>query len=266
MIAPFKISIDEIKNLCKDVVLKAGKGNSSIDYNALISFVRGVNDILDGSKLQKNCFPLTSGYDVFISHAHGDEQEAMLLTVILAQYGLKCFVDEMLWGNSNNLLKAIDNDYSWTDNTKKLYSYSKRNYSTSHVHAMLSIALLEAINNSHFFFFIESKNSLNLKDGIEQQTLSPWLFEELAFANRIQREDINVENRVKFYTEGVCNRKNLQLKVAYDVQDLTDFQSISAKDISSWQGKDKDAIYKDLIKRYPKALTVNQGNTQQLFD
>lgn len=53
---------------------------------------------------------------------------------------------------------------------------------------MLSIALMEAINNIECPIFIETGNSVPLKTTIQEKTLSPWIFEEVNFMNKLNRK------------------------------------------------------------------------------
>lgn len=71
--------------------------------------------------------------------------------------------------------------------TNDNYNYNKRNFSTSHVHTLLSMAMLNAIKRYECFLFIESNNSLTLKDGIKDHSLSPWIYQEIEFANSLPK-------------------------------------------------------------------------------
>lgn len=104
------------------------------------SFANG-DGFLDGSKMQANWFPQIKA-DIFISHSHKDEALAIALAGWLKDtFGLTAFIDSCVWGYANELLKQIDAVYCLNGNHS--YSYEKRNYSTSHVHMMLSVALTQ---------------------------------------------------------------------------------------------------------------------------
>lgn len=104
------------------------------------SFI-GENGSLDGSKMQTNWFPQIK-VDIFLSHSHKDEKLAIALAGWLKEtFGLTTFIDSCVWGFSNKLLKEIDGKYCRCQESKA-YDYQKRNYSTSHVHMMLSLWLL----------------------------------------------------------------------------------------------------------------------------
>ena len=100
----------------------------------------GLDGIIDGTKLQENWFPTKQKFDVFLSHSHNDEKLAILFAGFLKEkLDLDTFIDSCLWRYSNDLLKELDKKYcKYSDGVS--YDYNKRNYSSSHVHMMLSIA------------------------------------------------------------------------------------------------------------------------------
>ena len=89
-----------------------------------------------------------------------------------------------------DLLSAIDNKYCLSDDAQH-FDYFKRNLSTSHVHAMLSIALLEMISQCECCIFVQSDNSVIPSlplSGIKgnDKTFSPWIYEEINYMNQLQ--------------------------------------------------------------------------------
>lgn len=134
--------------------------------------------IIDGEALKSACMPtLLSNYDIFISHSHTEEDEAKALAAYLnMRYGLKCFVDGFVWGScDDDILRPLDDKWSWLNANKESYSYHKRNYSTSLVHAMLSMALLEMIDQCECCIFIKPTTDL-VVSSIEDCTTSPWIY------------------------------------------------------------------------------------------
>ena len=130
--------------------------------------------------------PTGQHYDFFISYSHNDESEAKKLVSWLRGKGLTCFLDSLYWQNCDSLLKAIDDKYCKDANG--YYSYEKRNYTTSLVHALLSIAILEAINQCDFAFFIKSPSSTVIHtQGFTSKTQSPWLYEEVNYMTTIEK-------------------------------------------------------------------------------
>lgn len=151
------------------------------------------NGVIDGEALQNVCIPAPANkYDIFISHSHTEESEAKNFAAYLnMRYGLKCFVDGFVWGScDNDILRPLDNEWSWLNAKKESYSYEKRNYSTSLVHAMLSMALLEMIDHCECCIFIKPTTNL-VVSGIEDCTTSPWIYEEITMFNKIEKKKPN---------------------------------------------------------------------------
>lgn len=72
-------------------------------------------------------------------------------------------------------------DYSEPVGWKYDCDYAKRNFTTSHIHALLSMSLLKVISESSYCIFIESTESLNLAKLGKKKTFSPWLYEEIEY-------------------------------------------------------------------------------------
>jgi hypothetical protein len=143
---------------------------------------------IDASKMQEDWFPQERiAADVFISHSHKDKSIAISLAGWLyEEFELKCFIDSCIWGYANELLKSIDNKYCWTDDKHETYNYNNRNYSTSHIHVMLSSALSKMMDKSECLFFINTRNSITPK-GIIEQTESPWIYSEITMSQLLKR-------------------------------------------------------------------------------
>jgi len=151
------------------------------------------NGVIDGEALQNACMPMPANkYDIFISHSHTEEDEAKKLAAYLKmRYGLECFVDGFVWGScDNDILRPLDDEWSWLNAKKESYSYKKRNYSTSLVHAMLSMALLEMIDHCECCIFVKPTTDL-VVSSIENCTTSPWIYEEITMFNKIEKRKPN---------------------------------------------------------------------------
>lgn len=177
--------------------------------------------IIKGDTLKDTYFPSGlfdgSNYDVFISHSHNNEEEAHLLAAWLKKYKkLSCFVDSFAWGSADQLLKEIDDKYCYRKHSKT-YDYNKRNFTTSHVHAILSMALLDTILRSKYCIFIESTESVPLNSGLKKKTLSPWLYEEIKYMQLLQPK-----RETKMFSEGL-EKAIADCKIAYDVTDISQF-------------------------------------------
>lgn len=136
-----------------------------------------------------------------MSHSHNDEKLAICLAGFLKEkLDLDTFIDSCLWRYSNDLLKELDKKYcKYSDGVS--YDYDKRNYSSSHVHMMLSIALSRMIDNCEAVFFLNSENSISLSVEIDRErTSSPWIYNELSMADIIQIREYE-EYRKESYLE-----------------------------------------------------------------
>lgn len=200
------------------------------------SFVRN-DGSLDGSMMQENWFPQIEA-DIFISHSHKDEVLALALAGWLKKvFGLTAFIDSCVWGYSNELLKQIDDAYCLNGNHS--YSYKKRNYSTSHVHMMLSVALTQMIDNTECLFFLNTPNSLT-PGTIINQTESPWIYSEIATTRLIERRHFS-EYRLKRAVESFSKGGKITPPVKYvlQVDHLTDIDNrVLSNWADSWQDVD----------------------------
>lgn len=190
--------------------------------------------IIDGNTLKELIFPTGArphfpNFDVFISHSHNDEEPAEHLADILrSEYEKTPFLDKYVWSSADELLRNIDNAYCKRENSRN-YVYEKRNFSTSHVHTMLSMAIMEMIAKCKSFIFIESSESLDynqLKD-YGETTLSPWLYQGLQYVRMLStaiRRSLNEQR--EFSTGG-------QLRIRYGA-DLSDFTVLNADNIAHY--------------------------------
>lgn len=217
----------------------------------LSSFV-GENGSLDGSKMQENWFPQVKA-DVFISHSHKDEKLAIAFAGWLKYtFGLTAFIDSCVWGYSNNLLKQIDDAYCFNG---KHYSYKKRNYSTSHVHMMLSVALTQMIDNTECLFFLNTPNSLT-PDPDRNQTESPWIYFEISTSRLIRKKELE-ECRVMALTEDQRTfSKGVELKVQYDLS-TNHLVDINYSDLSKWEKMWNNVALHDDFPQHSNDLSVH---------
>lgn len=71
---------------------------------------------------------------------------------------MNSFIDSQIWGSADSLQKQIDDRIC--AKTNKCISYKQTQDSSAHVHAMLTMALMDTIDKSNFLIFIKSENSL----------------------------------------------------------------------------------------------------------
>lgn len=221
--------VDSFEDL-KKVGMESFSNQKASVKEKINSFVK-VDGSLDGNMMKTNWFPKIEA-DIFISHSHKDEELALALAGWLKEtFGLTAFIDSYVWGYANELLKMIDDEYCYQKETNT-YNYQKRNYSTSHVHMMLSVAITQMIDNTECLFFLNTPNSIT-PDTIINQTESPWIFSEIAMS-RLIRKKSKEDHRNKSLLESQRTfADGGSLKVRYDL--TTDHLSdINAGSLDKW--------------------------------
>ena len=195
-------------------------------HRELSHLVIGKSGIIDGKRLRNFVFP-TDDYHVFISHSHDDLEKAKQFAAWLEeQYNYRVFLDSFVWNNADGLLREIDNLYCKQRNG--LYNYQRRNYSTAHIHTMLSMSIMEIIKRSKVGILIDSHHSINLerlRNSNQGKTLSPWIFQEIMF----MRQFANQKSSTRMFSSESLNEG---LQIAHTV-DLSDFTPLTAMDLIS---------------------------------
>lgn len=255
MYSKFRLKSDLLQSYLDDFEQLNDLSPSDIDkerlkvYKQLKNF-EGEGGVIDGKALQKYVFPNgeVNDYNVFISYSHDDENLVKRLVTYLREYcGLKVFLDYYVWKSADSLLKRIDDHYCKTRDGKQ-YIYGRRNFSTSHVHAMLSMAILDIINKTECCIFLDSEHSIHLdrlSNISKARTLSPWIYEELSFMRYLPFQHSII--RTRMFSSGMENLfEGLQLKVAHEV-DMDGFLIMDETDLSllaHYRGeKGLDALY-----------------------
>lgn len=187
------------------------------------------NSVLDGSQIQKDWFPEIE-CDIFISHSHSDENLALgLAGWLFENLKIKVFIDSSVWGYSDELLRKLDDLYC--KNKVNSYSYTLRNYSTSHVHMMLATALSNMIYKTECLFFLNTnKSNLDSIGGII--TKSPWIYSELEVARIVEKrmpKRFTKEQRSNF-SESVRKR----LDINYKPSDISHLKEIDFGVLEYW--------------------------------
>lgn len=99
-----------------------------------------------------------------------------------------------------------------------MYDYNKRNYSTSHVYMMLSMALTKMMDKAELVIFMGTENSIQpVSQTISQTTKSPWIYSELVMTNLIRKKVPN--RRIEKSFEKRAYNEAAKLDVAYDVSE-----------------------------------------------
>ena len=187
---------------------------------------------LDGSKIQKDWFP-TVNANIFLSHSHNDLNLAIgLAGYFYKEFGLTTFIDSCIWGYAETLQKKIDDKYCKSADNQT-YDYTKINFSSSHVHMMLSTALSMMIDKTECIVFLNTSNSVSSpKEIIQNKTKSPWIYSEIVMTSLIQSRDLIPKERMTYVTlqEGL-NYTFAQLDVDYDL-DLDHLVAFNDKDLN----------------------------------
>ncbi len=147
------------------------------------------NGLIDGSQAQERWFPQKC-CDIFISHSRHDVELAKSLALWLREhFGVTSFIDSQVWGHYKDLLRQVDDEYCY-DSTDNTYKYQLRNQSTSHVHAILTNAILNVMDNAECVLFLNTENAIMpAKDTVSgYRTASPWIYTELEAARLLRRK------------------------------------------------------------------------------
>jgi hypothetical protein len=173
---------------------------------------------IDGTKLEQNWFPKFET-DVFISHSHKDESLAIALSGwLIEEHNISSFIDSCLWGYSEKLLRNINNNYSWLDKIKRVYSYKEANFAASHIHMMLSNALAMMIDKSECFILLNTPQSIKSYESIDK-TESPWIYSEIVLSKLLRdKEPERMERKLfeseKYFSSGLGKP---QLRIDYNL-------------------------------------------------
>lgn len=174
----------------KDLLIKTDKNKFFEEYNysnfkqiekSLTNFI--LNDgSIKAKEIQNDWFPDIKA-DIFISHSHKDEKLAIKLgDWLFNNFELKSFIDSTVWKYSRDLLNKIisNNDtYIHKRNIDGItYKYQETLNMSSHIDMILSTSIIKMIDNCECLFFLNTPNSINEKDAIENKTYSQWIYLE----------------------------------------------------------------------------------------
>lgn len=235
-----KRDFSELYNIGKSQFIKDQKSvNTKLEEFLL------PNGNFDASAMQKNWFPQIPA-DVFLSHAHADEETALIIAGKLKRdFGLKVFIDSCVWGDSNKLLNKIDLELCW-DKQRKVYDYKNRNYTTTHVHIMLASALHEMIYNTEAVFFLNTHKSakVSTKD-LVKKTESGWIYSEIKMCKLVKTRKPNehksrMDESEKYFSFDGLNetRKSFEWTL-----DTSDFHQLDWNKIEQWKSNLRKNIH-----------------------
>lgn len=187
------------------------------------------NGVLEGDIIQDTWFPRMQGkFDIFISHSHNDKDLAFALAGWMKEkFKLNCFLDQYVWSSADGLIKKLDN--LCLRPKEKHYNYRDRNMTTSQVHAMLTSAILQIIDDCDILFFLNTPNSVEIIDNVHEYTLSPWIFLEIGFSKVVKKKWNNKKRKelartIKAYS-GITEAA-AQMRMRTDTTHLTELNTI----------------------------------------
>jgi len=237
MFSKFKISHSTTNSIKFSLSDKQRGKSISTNYKKIVNEILKEkfidNKIIDGTKIQDDWFPQVK-CDIFLSHSHKDIDNAKFLSGWLKNnFDLDVFIDYNIWGNIVDLLKRIDKAYCYNKETKT-YDYTKRNFTTSHVHMMLINALVDMMDRTECLMFFETPNSLNLKKmthSSSEVTESPWIYNELFLSKIIQTTKPSRAAPVSESRKFTALEKNFRPIYKTDTSHLIPLDNI---DIQNW--------------------------------
>lgn len=213
------------------------------------------NGAIDATQLQEDWFSSVPAH-IFISHSHADEKLAMAVAAALEdKLELDCFIDSCVWGNADDLLKEIDNEYC-LQSSGKMYDYAKRNRSTSHVHMMLQGALVKMIDRSECVIFLNTPKSMVVKQDLtlKSRTSSPWIYSEILATRLIEKRE--PERTIRERVQASLEHRGMDEMPAFHHDlDLKHLTAMSSTQLDLWLGSGRrgesalDALYGWLTKK-----------------
>lgn len=161
--------------------------------NALSEYIN--NNIVDGSKIQKDWFPEVEA-DIFLSHSSADKELVNAIAGWLNDnFNLKCFVDSNIWCYAGNISEMLNSNYSnkrSDGNGSYLYNHKRCLKVSEHVDTMLNIALQKMIDKCESVFLINTEKSIHINSDSKSVdiTYSPWIYSELVCSEIVRKKPL----------------------------------------------------------------------------
>ncbi len=244
--------------------------------NEIEKYINNSDNIIKGTELQKDWFPLIEEVDIFISHSRKDKKLAVAFAgYIYITYGLMCFIDSCVWGYADNLLEKLNSIYS--DKKENfdgaVYNHNKCNIVSQHVNTMLSIALHKMIDKTEAVMLLNTENSISNSGNINDlKTYSPWLYTEINCTDFVRKKPLityrdykNINKKASLNEAKFLNF----ITIAYDIT-LNHLVDMDINSIKRWEGRYKkndtynqyplDALYEDTHKNALDAAISSHEN------
>lgn len=201
--------------------------NQHIIHDDLSKFIRP-DGVIDAKKMMADWFPSTDA-QIFISHSHADEELAIAFSQWLKDnFGVTCFIDSLVWGYADKLLRQIDNEFTMKEDG--CYDYSLRNRTTAFVHNLLASSLSSMIDKCECLMFLNTPNSI-IPDPNQNETSSPWIFHELHQSKIIREKPLR---RTKVFSAGgsiVAEARQFKTALPVSTDHLT---HLSERNLIDW--------------------------------
>lgn len=247
----FQIEEDELRNfiIAAENIDVAKQAHPSYNYACFLAKKKEINrfaktlaigdgNVLNGQKIQDSCFStkMPNEFHIFVSHSHADIDLIENFAIVMKRvFDVNCFVDSLVWEGKDEeggILQTLNmSNIIEQNNGVTRYYHEPVIRTADHVHAMLSMALMEMIDQCEMGLFVHSDNSVipEIKtNDFKEVTLSSWIYEEISIMNHIRPNPPQrgvLEERgydANGYHQGV--RK--ELKIAHPL-DLKNFVELS---------------------------------------
>lgn len=234
---------------------KKGQEDSEAHGEMLKDYLRKhcENMPIAGEVLEKAFFPKRP-YHVFISHSSADRNIAYALAAFLKENAsLDCFVDSSVWGYYKDLETTLYKHIYQQRNVAASEVAEIKTIVSTHVHCMLSKSLVQELDESECLLFLNTPNSIHMKDYCSL-TFSPWIYCELE-ASRVLRPR-------KHPSRPTHLMENFSAKIGYNVIDYkvnTDhLKAINGDDLEAWiRSLGWNTVGQRFIETRPTAYGVN---------
>jgi hypothetical protein len=188
-------------------------------------------DVLNATAMKKAWFPIYEDkFDIFISHSHDDEKLAYAIAGYLKEtFKLNCFVDGEIWNSADGLIFKLD---QLNEPNTNEFDYNKRNLSTSQVHSLLMMAIMQMIDNCECLFFLNTPKSMPFEIAAKRLSNSPWLFIEIGISKLIQKKRNKI--RLQTYSSTI-----VEATLAFEI-DTSHLVDLNLNNILEWEDSYND--------------------------
>ncbi|MCD8844317.1 toll/interleukin-1 receptor domain-containing protein [Staphylococcus gallinarum] len=222
----YKINLDDsnIRNKIAKYTKKEEKTKFPTIFQSIIKHLSDENyTVFDAQEVMDSHFTERK-YDIFISHSHSDIEYVKKLAGYYEEQGKLVFIDSEYWNFSDDLLKALDNEFSYQKKSGT-YSYEKRNITTTIVHNLLAVSLEKMIDRCEKFIFAYSNNTsgsnihelLKTAHSSNKYVISPWIYKEVITANIIYKNKREIIEKTHEKRERILNESPIFL---YEISEL----------------------------------------------